>query len=195
MAQEGNTLGGQANSDGSNTGLNSGEAQESVTPQTAQVQQPSHVRVFAIIGWLIALLSLVLNGLLVTRLRITANEVKRLSGQISHHRSELAHAAWQLLSPARRDLTYASFSFDPELYTPHQVIEYLESARPWINLAREIVPEPKHAEQLSKAVALLDEVKELLSQLGQQESAQQKLNEARDILRDVMGQLQRMRTQ
>lgn len=189
MGQQGESLNEQA-SPSEGVELDSGEMQGRITPQI--VSQPLRIRAFAIIGWLIALLSLMLNGLLGARLHALSNEVKRLSAQVSHHKSELAHAARQLLSPARRDLTYASFSFDPELYTPHQVIEYIESARPWINLAREVVPEPKHAEQLSKVVALLDEVKDLLSQPGQQESAQQRLNQARDMLRTVMGQLQQM---
>lgn len=164
------------------------------TFQQVQTLQISRTRAIAIIGWVIALLSIALNVLLYARLNFVANRVKQLSAQISQHRSELAHAASQLLSPARRDLTYASFSFDPELYTPHQVIEYLESARPWINLAREIVPEPKQAEQLSKVMALLDEVKSLLSEPGQQENAQQKLDEARDMLKTIMIQLQQMQT-
>lgn len=183
----------QAISGSSETEQGESESQGLTASQASQ--QSLRVRAFAIIGWLIALLSLVLNGLLGIRLHISAREAKHLAEQISHHKSELAHAAWQLLSPARRDLTYASFSFDPELYTPHQVIEYIESARPWINLAREVVPEPKHAEQLSKVVALLDEVKDLLSQPSQQESAHQRLNQARELLRTVMGELRRTQGQ
>lgn len=184
---------GQAVSSSNETEYSEGESQGLTAPQVGQ--QPLRIRAFAIIGWLIALLSLVSNGLLGIRLHISAGEAKRLTEQISRHKSELAHAAWQLLSPARRDLTYASFSFDPELYTPHQVIEYIESARPWINLAREVVPEPKHAEQLSKVVALLDEVKDLLSQPSQQENAHQRLDQARELLRTVMGELRRTQGQ
>lgn len=146
-------------------------------------------------GWVVAILLFVLVVWISFRLKSALNEVAHLTKQVSQSKTELAHAAWQLLSPARRELTYASFSFDPELYTPHQVIEYIESARPWINLAREVVPDPKHAEQLSNAIALLDDVKDLLSQTGQQEEAQRRLNKARDIIRSVMGELQRVRSQ
>ncbi|MFA4016374.1 MAG: hypothetical protein RUDDFDWM_001477 [Candidatus Fervidibacterota bacterium] len=145
-------------------------------------------------GWVVAILLFILVVWMSFRLKSALNEVAHLTRQVSQSKVELAQAAWQLLSPARRELTYASFSFDPELYTPHQVIEYIESARPWINLAREIVPDPKHAEQLSNVIALLDDVKDLLSRTGQQEEAQRVLNKARDIVRSVMGELQRVRS-
>lgn len=171
------------------------EIAEAVSPEAPQ--QPARggaLVFFAVLGWLLVIVLAVISVALLLQAQRERDTVAQLEKQLATKDTELAHAAWLLLSPARRDLGYASFNFDPEFYTPDQVKQYIDAARPWIDQARDVVPDPQQSQQLEKLDALLVEVRSLASNPQERSKAQQKLNEARRMLRSIMQELRRSST-